>query len=179
MKILSFITALTLAFSLNAQDITGDWSGEIDFQGQNMTLMFHFSEDNNEYSGTMDIPNQGALGIPIEVIKLNENKLSLEMMGGTFRYEGVVENESIIGALKQGGKELDLNLKKIEMTKPGNINLPSSEKELNALAAKEMGNYKYEVEDYFAKPTSSSFKLSPNGDYLSFRKKDENLKNHV
>lgn len=179
MKILSFIITLTLAFSLNAQDIAGDWSGEIDFQGQNMTLIFHFSEDNNEYSGTMDIPSQGALGIPIEIIKLNEKRLSLKMMGGAILYEGVVENESITGVFKQGEIELDLNLNKTQMTKPGNINLPSSEKELNSLSAKETGNYKYEVEDYFAKPTSSSFKLSPNGDYLSFRKKDKNLKNHV
>ena len=47
------------------------------------------------------------------------------------------------------------------------------------MAAKETGNYKYNVEDYFAKPKSSSFKLSPNGNYMSFRKKDKNLKNHV
>lgn len=66
-----------------------------------------------------------------------------------------------------------------EPKKPGNTSLPSTEKELEALAAKETGKYKYSVSDYFAKPASSTFRLSPNGTYMSYREKDENLKNHV
>ncbi|MEO1254725.1 MAG: S9 family peptidase, partial [Bacteroidota bacterium] len=80
---------------------------------------------------------------------------------------------------KQGGAEFPLSLAKGKMEKPGNIELPSSDDELAALAAKERGNYKYSVSDYFAKPASSSFQLSPNGTYMSYREKDENLKNHV
>lgn len=62
---------------------------------------------------------------------------------------------------------------------PGNPDLPSSKKELAELAALEKGNYAYSVEDYFQKPKQSSFKFSPNGQYLSFREKDENGKSHV
>ncbi len=62
---------------------------------------------------------------------------------------------------------------------PGNPDLPSSKKELADLAALEKGNYAYSVEDYFQKPKQSSFQFSPNGQYLSFREKDENGKSHV
>jgi len=65
------------------------------------------------------------------------------------------------------------------MKKPGDISLPSSKKYLTTLAEKEIVNYKYSVEDYFTKPKSSSFKLSPNGTYISYQEKDNILKNHV
>ena len=62
---------------------------------------------------------------------------------------------------------------------PGNTALPSSEEELKALAAYDQGDYKYQVEDYWAKPKASSFQLSPNGKYMSYREKDENSKRHI
>lgn len=62
---------------------------------------------------------------------------------------------------------------------PGNTSLPSSNEELEKLASLDEGNFSYSVEDYFAKPKASSFKFSPKGSYLSYKEKDENLKNHV
>ncbi|HLS10766.1 MAG TPA: S9 family peptidase [Flavobacteriaceae bacterium] len=56
---------------------------------------------------------------------------------------------------------------------PGKPDLPSSEKELRQLAAKETGTYKYTVEDYFKTPEAFSFQLSPDGKYLSYMKRRE------
>lgn len=61
----------------------------------------------------------------------------------------------------------------------GNTALPTSAAELQALAAKDKGRYKYKVEDYFARPKASSFHLSPDGKYMSYMEKDPGLKNHV
>ena len=179
MKNLLLMITVYLTSFIHAQDIQGDWNGKLDIQGQEMPLIFHFIKENNQYNGTIDIPTQGATGIPIEEINLKRNELSLLLMNGTIIYEGTIESDLIKGVFKQNGKEFILNLKKGDMKKPGNISLPSSNNELKDLAAKEIGSYKYEVKDYFAKPTSSSFKLSPNGKYMSFRKKDKKLKNHV
>ncbi|MFT7898685.1 MULTISPECIES: alpha/beta hydrolase family protein [Flavobacteriaceae] len=62
---------------------------------------------------------------------------------------------------------------------PGNPKLPSSSEELRQLAAFDNENYVYTVEDYFKKPNKSSFELSPDGKYLSFKQKDKNGKTHV
>ncbi len=62
---------------------------------------------------------------------------------------------------------------------PGNTSLPSSKDDLAQLAAKDQGTYRYSVEDYFQKPKQSSFQFSPNGNYFSYREKDDNKKNHV
>lgn len=62
---------------------------------------------------------------------------------------------------------------------PGNTNLPSTEQELITLANLEKGLFKYSVEDYFKKPEQSSFQFSPDGNFFSFRQRDENGKSHV
>ena len=62
---------------------------------------------------------------------------------------------------------------------PGNTSLPTSDIELDELAELDSFDYKYSVEDYFARPKARTFRFSPNGTYLSYREKDDNLKNHI
>jgi|GEM_PF-5632359 len=62
---------------------------------------------------------------------------------------------------------------------PGNSQLPSSKTELQALANLAKGTYKYSVEDYFQRPKQSTFRFSPDGNYISYREKDSNSKRHI
>ncbi len=62
---------------------------------------------------------------------------------------------------------------------PGNTELASSDEELMKLAAMDVGDYRYTVEDYFARPKASTFRFSPNGKYISYREKDEHGKRHI
>ena len=62
---------------------------------------------------------------------------------------------------------------------PGDKTLPSSPAELLKIANAETGKFAYSVEDYFSKPQVSSFQISPNGNYISYREKDKNGKRHV
>ncbi|MCT2562238.1 S9 family peptidase [Chryseobacterium herbae] len=62
---------------------------------------------------------------------------------------------------------------------PGDPTLPSSKETLDKLISYDKGNFKYKVEDYFAKPNASQFKISPDGEYLSYKEKDADKKNHV
>ncbi|AZA84201.1 S9 family peptidase [Chryseobacterium lactis] len=62
---------------------------------------------------------------------------------------------------------------------PGDPTLPSSKASLEKLVSYDKGNFKYKVEDYFARPKASAFKISPDGKYLSYKEKDKDSKNHV
>ncbi|BFM44296.1 S9 family peptidase [Flavobacterium sp. CFS9] len=62
---------------------------------------------------------------------------------------------------------------------PGDATLPSSKESLEKMVSFDKGNFKYRVEDYFARPNASSFKISPDGQYLSYKEKDKDKKNHV
>lgn len=171
-----------LLFSLGmttAQEVKGDWSGKLNAMGQELAMVFHFSGDNSALTGTMDVPAQGAVGIPIDQITFADGKINCSVMGGQIIYKATVKGDTMEGTFHQAGMEFPLVLTRGELKKPGDTSLPSTDAELKALAAKETGTYKYSVKDYFAKPASSEFQLSPDGTYMSYREKDENLKNHV
>jgi len=170
---------MLFAIMTKGQTLEGDWSGKLNAGGQEIPLILHFSGDDENLKVTMDSPSQGANDIPVEKAAFKDGEVQLSVMNGQMTYTAQVEGDTMEGTFKQSGMEFPLTMKRGEPKKPGDTSLPSSEDELTALANKETGDYKYSVEDYFAKPASSSFQLSPNGAYLSFRKKDENLKNHV
>jgi dipeptidyl aminopeptidase/acylaminoacyl peptidase len=63
---------------------------------------------------------------------------------------------------------------------PGNPALVSSAAELEELAGRAEGDYKYQVKDYFARPKASAFQISPDGRYMSYMEKEEgSTKRHV
>ena len=161
------------------QTLNGDWSGILNVKGQETPLILHISGEDDKLEVTMDSPSQGATGIPVENATFNDGEFKISVMGGQLTYTAQVEDDTMTGNFVQAGMEMPLVMTRGELEKPGNTDLPSSDEQLEVLAAKETGDHKYSVEDYFAKPSSSSFQLSPKGTYMSYREKDENLKNHV
>ena len=181
LKIL-LLTILTLgAMTVHAQKITGDWKGMLSIPQANMELelIFHITGEGADLSTTMDVPAQGATGIPVEKTSFADGKLTLSAAALQFTFKGTLSGNTIEGNVEQMGFSLPLTLQRFESKLPGNTALPSTEEELKALAALDKGNYKYRVEDYFAKPKASAFQLSPNGKYLSYMEKDDAGKRHV
>ena len=71
----TFLALTILQLSL-AQQIDGTWNGKLNVQGQEIPLVFHFTENKKEIKGTMDSPSQGASGIPIDKVTFKKNELS-------------------------------------------------------------------------------------------------------
>ncbi|TAI49856.1 alpha/beta hydrolase family protein [Flagellimonas allohymeniacidonis] len=162
-----------------AQEVVGSWHGKLDVQGTEMPLIFNVSEEDGELTATMDSPSQGATDIPMDETTWAENELTIVFKQAGIKYVGKKEGETMKGTFYQGEMELPLNLEKKEKTIPGNPELVSSNEELVALASLDAGDYRYKVEDYFARPKASTFRFSPDGKYMSYREKDENGKRHV
>ena len=62
---------------------------------------------------------------------------------------------------------------------PGDTSLPSSVEALQEIMNYEDGQYDYAVEDYFQRPAQSSFKLSPDGSYLSYLLREDGGKRNL
>lgn len=176
-KIILTIMAITISQLILAQE--GSWEGKLNVQGTEIPLKFNFTKEADVYTGTMDSPMQNAFGIPLDKTEVVGNQITFALTQAGMKYEGEIKGETIEGTFFQGGMKLPLSLAKVENKLPGNTDLPSSKEELKQLAAKDRGDYKYAVEDFFAKPKASSFGLSPDGVYMSYKEKDENAKNHV
>ncbi len=164
---------------INAQSISGDWKGNLSVQGTNLELIFHISDKDGVYTSTMDVPAQGAAGIPVQKTEFVNNELKISVPAAQLNFSGQLTGDSITGNFEQMGMKLPLTLKKTTIKLPGNTALVSSDESLKKIREGDNGNYKYKVSDYFARPKASSFQLSPNGKYMSYMEKDDKNKNHV
>ncbi|MDR0798180.1 MAG: S9 family peptidase [Dysgonamonadaceae bacterium] len=177
-KLLSIIALSFFMTKLTAQ--TGDWKGALDVQGMQLELIFHIVDENGALAATLDVPMQGATGVPVEKTEFADGTLILKMPTLQADFKGKLEDGKINGTFSQMGMDLPLVLEKFEAKLPGNTALVTSDADLQKLAALDKGDYKYAVEDYFARPKASSFQLSPDGKYMSYREKEEgSTKRHV
>jgi len=177
-KVLTFIALLTAMTATQAQ-ITGDWKGTLEVPGMKLELIFHITGEGDNLAATLDVPLQGATGIPAKATFAN-NSLTINVTAAGIKYSGALDGSTINGNYEQAGMTLPLKLEKFESKLPGKIELVSSEADLKALQALDKGDYKYKVEDYFARPKASSFQLSPDGKYMSYmEKEDGSTKRHV
>src|SRR5690606_15927106 len=169
------ITAAFVFFSslLHAQELNGSYSGTLEVQGMQLELILNFEPTADGYTGTLDVPAQGATGIGLDSVLLEGNTLTVTAAKLGMTYTGTVSGGSIEGTYEQMGQKLPLTLMKTIKTKPGNTALPSTDAELAKIAAKAAGNYKYTVEDYFKTPEAFAFRLSPDGNYISYLKRRE------
>ncbi|MUP45721.1 S9 family peptidase [Gramella sp. BOM4] len=176
--ILVFIGFLGI-FTIQAQEIQGNWKGELEVQGSKIPVVFDIKKEGESYKATMDSPSQNAFGLELDEVQLKNDSVKMGLKAYGISYSGKVNGEKIAGTFSQGGMNLDLVLSKSEKSVPGDPSLPTPREELAQLAQYDNGNYKYDVADYFARPKAATFRFSPNGKYVSYREKDENSKSHI
>ena len=104
-KILSAAVLLLASLSV-AFAQTGTWSGDVEVQGMKLGIVFHFEEENP----TMDVPDQGAKGIPIQLTRPEEGKVSVKIPSIAASYEGQLQDGKIVGSFSQMGASLPLTL---------------------------------------------------------------------
>ena len=101
-----------MALSAFSQDIKGTWYGVLN--AADLPLVFNISEKDGGYSATMDSPKQGAKGIPMSKVNFENAKLTITYTNAGIEYEGVWQNDSIVGTFKQNGMTFPLNLSRTE-----------------------------------------------------------------
>lgn len=104
-RILIILSAIVL-FAVESNSQNGTWSGKLDVQGIKISLVFHLDGD----SPTVDSPDQGVKGIPIQVERKSFGGIviNIPMLGASF--EGVNVMQQIVGTFSQAGISLPLTL---------------------------------------------------------------------
>ena len=105
---------------ISAQSLDGSWQGNLHVQGMKIRLVFHFLDTNTGYSAKMDSPDQGAVGIPVDIVNYLSPRLTLRIEAANILYEGIAifrgetagtnSIDSIVGTFKQYGVEIPLTL---------------------------------------------------------------------
>jgi len=120
--------------SLFSQNIVGKWEGNIDVNGNQLPIVFHFNKDNSgKIDGKWDSPKQNAIGLPFSAITVNGDSVHLDIKIISGSYEGrLINNDSIEGTWHQSGNELPINFSRsaenAEVEKP--VTVYPNEKEI-------------------------------------------------
>ena len=110
MKTFSFLLiAFLTSIPLTAQDISGQWNGALKVQGTQLRLVINITKTADGYSATMDSPDQGATGIPINSTTFENSKLYFAIPNATIEYNGDLKDDEFTGTFKQSGQEFPLN----------------------------------------------------------------------
>lgn len=111
MKKIFLLLSILLSSTLFSQDITGKWFGKISVMGSELHFSFDFALANSIYSGTMDIPQQNAKGIPLSSVTFENKTLVFKFDQAKFSYSGKLnDSNEFEGIFSQNGQNLPLNL---------------------------------------------------------------------
>jgi pimeloyl-ACP methyl ester carboxylesterase len=114
-KITLLLCLLLLSTLINAQDLTGSWSGALQIQGTTLRIVFNVSAAGSGFTSTMDSPDQGVRGIPVSTTTISGNDITIEAPNHGISYKGtfLLDSNVIKGTFKQGPVNLPLTLSKV------------------------------------------------------------------
>ena len=98
--------ALALAAVTSALAQTGTWNGKLQVQGMELSLVFRIDEN----TAALDVPDQGAKDIPVEVERSTFGGIKLAIPAINASYEGIWTGRLITGTFTQHGIQFPLTL---------------------------------------------------------------------
>lgn len=122
LALLAAVLIPALAAQDKAPDVApflGDWDGTIDIGGMQLRIAVHFKlDDQKALAGTIDSLDQGAMGLPLAAIKV-ENRTVTFLIDGipgepTFKATLDESGKKMAGTFNQAGNEGSLQLVKAE-----------------------------------------------------------------
>jgi CubicO group peptidase (beta-lactamase class C family) len=120
--ILAALLLTASAHSQNLPDISGVWEGSITLPGMPLGVTLEFTKaDNGTYTGKIDIPLQGAKGLPLANIVFTGSTASFEIAGvpGEPKFTGTMadDGKTIVGNFTQGGGAFPFSLQRQDAAK--------------------------------------------------------------
>ena len=126
--ILATLTSFGALFAGNV--FTGTWQGKLAISGQELRIVFHITQENDgSHRATMDSPDQGATGISVEQVLINEPQIELTVavIGGVFKGVLKQDEQRIDGIWSQSGYRFPLNLRRAEMKAKGQTQISKAD----------------------------------------------------
>ena len=112
-RILILLIFIIFSNSSLSQDLSGSWIGELNFGGQTLGIAFNLENNKEEFSATMDIPQQGLSKAKAETATFKDSILTISFPNFGIEYQGALNQKNeIIGKLLQSGSTFPLNLSK-------------------------------------------------------------------
>ena len=109
-RIFILLLVCLLQLSAFAQAIVGTWKGELNVGQVKLSLIFHVSKD----TCTLDVPGQGALGLPASLKELTDTSLTVILYNLEAGYQGKLREGQLVGTFTQQGVTFPLTLSRFQ-----------------------------------------------------------------
>lgn len=107
------LCSVMLAMEISAQGLAGAWNGRLDVGGEKLRLVVHLTPEAEGWKATMDSPDQGARGIPFDVVEVAANTVSLQAQALQLRIDLVLWGaDHLMGSFSQGSLTTSLLLQR-------------------------------------------------------------------
>ena len=126
LKTLFIIMAMVICLSVSHADnrVTGHWEGHIEIPGQPIAVKIDLTNDDEAWTGTIDIPTQGANDLPLSDIQIVEEddsvhvKFSILNIPGNPTFDGKLQDGAMSGSFTQGGATFGFRLSRERVRGP-------------------------------------------------------------
>jgi pimeloyl-ACP methyl ester carboxylesterase len=115
--ILSAFPASAGSGGAKGPSLEGTWLGTLKVSAIELRVVFNLSvKPDGSLTGTLDSPDQGAAGIPISRIAVENERITVEVKTVGGRYEGALnaDRSGMSGKWTQGGASLDLVMQRVK-----------------------------------------------------------------
>ena len=104
--------------SFAAEDqVEGKWMGNLAVgDGVVLRVVFNLTRAGDGYIGTLDSPDQGATGIPLTSVEMDDGALVVRIDTLRAQYRGELADGGFSGVFQQAGQRLALKLTRIDQT---------------------------------------------------------------
>lgn len=109
------IMALAMALTAAADGLQGKWNGALQAGGMKLRLAVNVRADS---TATLDSPDQGAFGLPAQVLFLSADSLSLSLPRLQASYNARLTDGMLKGTFRQGMLSLPLDMEKAQLERP-------------------------------------------------------------
>ena len=92
------------------QQVAGSWHGTLEVGGTKLRLLFHLTQEGDGWRATMDSPDQGARGIPVDSVAVTPLGVTLAIKPLQMTYTAGFLGENLVGLLTQSGQSFSLML---------------------------------------------------------------------
>lgn len=115
-RLIILVLCLISFAALTAQNVIGDWEGQIAIQGTELKVIFHVTQGQDGLESTLDSPNQGAFDIEMDetvyqgdTLTIKSNKLNLV---AALTYDE--DQDELEGQFNQGPLSTSLKLERLK-----------------------------------------------------------------
>jgi uncharacterized protein len=100
--------------------LEGDWIGGLDFGNSWQYINLHLKSENQSIVGTLDLPEQGRMGIPLKGVVVISSQIHIEWQeqSGLAILDGQLKDGAISGEFKQGATKATFGLVRVANINP-------------------------------------------------------------